>query len=311
MHTTSSEQQESPADQTRQQGTSIIAMSLSSLSSALGISSSDHGSGSHKRKESFRGEVFVSSFDNASVDGSSISSGSVKSNLQEVALSTLLGEPDSATATGSSSGFLSLAVSGSSLSSNQSAPILTLTVSRASEALRELTNGIQQTPEIQREKEKPATPETEKPVNEPPPYRVVLENVEYVTSLPHASSCTDLSTMDEPITKELAKDVFSRRIVPMEIPVANNNASDISTLYGGKHQASVEAAEEFEDESDVIIDVENGQPETATVVAAQVQVSFPWHQRYLGQRSKTELFFISVIGVSSTILIVLLVIVLR
>lgn len=300
--------------------TSRVNMSFSSLSSALGISSlsvSDHNGigGTHKRKESgIHGEVFVSSFDTGSVDGSSISSDGVKSNLQEASLPALLGEHDSATATGSSSGFLSLAVSGSSLSSDRSGPHLAITVSRVSDALRELTEGIQ---EVQKDEDTslPHGGDVNDQVDEPPQQVVLLENVEYVTSLPHASSCTDLSTMDEPITKETAKGIFSRRIVPSEI-VPADNPSDISTLYGGTHLSV-----DYEDDADVDVmekdeetevDIEKGQTETvAMVVAPEVQVSFPCYQRYLGHRSRTEVFFMFVIGISCTVLIVLLVIVFR
>ena len=83
------------------------------------------GARTHKRKESFRGEIFVSSNDGGSSidESSSFSSDGVKSNLQEAGLPGLLGNHESATASGSTSdGFPSLAVSGSSLSSNQSAP---------------------------------------------------------------------------------------------------------------------------------------------------------------------------------------------
>ena len=273
-------------------------MSLSALSSAFSLSSlSDSGSKNHKRKESFRGEIFVSSFE-ASIDGSSISSESAKSIRQEAHLPTLLGGHDSATATGSSSGFPSLAHSGSSLSSNRSGPVLALTVSRASEALRELTDGIQQLGQEN------AVQNFER--LEAPQQVVLLENVEYVSSLPHASSCTDLSTLDEPITKEMAKEVFSRRIVPVELHVSANQSGDISTLYGGKHH-NVDYDDEEDNEEAHDIDVEQGQNEVATTV----EVSFPWYQRYLGQRSRVELFFMFVIGISSSILILLLVVVLK
>jgi len=283
-----------------QERTSAAPMSLSSLSTALGLSSVSDHSGTHKRKESFLGEAFVSTFDAASIDEASMSSeAGTKSNQQEAPLSPL-GEHDSATETGSSSGFLSLVVSGSSLSSNRSGPHLALTVSGASDALRELKNGFQETG--QETGQENAAEGVEQEYTESPPQMVLLENVEYVTSLPHASSCTDLSTLDEPISKEMASDVFSRRKVPKEIPATRKNPSDVSTLCGGKHQAPHSKDGALE------LDVEEGQTQATT--ATEVQVTFPWHQRYLGQRSNIELFFLGVICISTTTLIVLLIIVL-
>ena len=182
-----------------------------------------------------------------------------------------------------------------------------MTISRASEALRELTNGIQVI------EQGDAIQDTEKEkVDEPLQHIVLLENVEFVTSLPHATSCTDLSTMDEPITKEMAKCIFSRRIVPSEIPMtAPDNPSDISTLYGGKHMAGEHELDDELDEDEPEFDIEKGNPETQAATMVEVQVSFPWHQRVLRQRSRTEIFFMLVIGMSSSILVVLLVIVLR
>ncbi len=298
--------------QLRQHTSTDIAMSSlkSALSSVVSISSLSEGSGTHKRKESFRGEIFVSSNDGGSSIGgsSSFSSDGVKSNLQEAGLPGLLGNPESTTASGSTSdGFPSLAVSGSSLSSNQSAPVLALTVSRASEALRELTNGIQV---IGRQGDANGDTEKQK-LNEPLQQIFVLENVEYVASLPHATSCTDLSTMDEPITKEMAGCIFSRRIVPSEIPMTADNPSDISTLYGGKHIAGEHELDDELDEDEPGVDVEKGNTEVQATTITEVQVSFPWHRRVLGQRSRTELFFMIVIGLSTSILVVLLVIVLR
>lgn len=284
---------EQASNQLRQR-TSRAAMSLSSLSSALGLSSPEMSGGgkTHKRKESFRGEAFIPSFD-ASLDGSSISSDGAKSKNQGDPIPALLGEEDSATATGSSSALLSLAVSGSS------------------DAIKELTHGIQTGGQQQQKQgeENALDGDVESQQQEEPQPKIILENVEYVTCLPLASSCTDLSSMDQPITKEMAKSIFSRRIVPAEIPVTAENESDVSTLNGGKHiECDTEGNIEVED-------IEKGKAETTTttttIVKTEVEVDWPWYHRFLERRSQSERFFLGVILVSGTILIVLLVIVLR
>ena len=64
----------------------------------------------------------------------------------------------------------------------------------------------------------------------------MLENVEYVSSLPQASTSytEDLSTIDEPTTKEVAKDVFCFRKAPVEnAPVDGTLSEDPSTHHKG------------------------------------------------------------------------------
>jgi hypothetical protein len=126
--------------------------------------------------------------------------------------------------------------------------------------------------------------------------QVVLENVEYVSSLLQASSFTDndLSTMDEPITKEIAKDVFCRRIGPVE-KIDITLSEDASTRH-------------HDDEG--VFDVETGKTENATAVV-ELQVTFPLWQRVMDRRTKLELFFVSLIVVSSSVLVLLLIVMLK
>lgn len=62
----------------------------------------------------------------------------------------------------------------------------------------------------------------------------MLFNVDYVSAMDIASESYDLSSMDEPISKDMARAVFTRLVVPTEISVNVQNPADVSTLYGGK-----------------------------------------------------------------------------
>jgi hypothetical protein len=133
--------------------------------------------------------------------------------------------------------------------------------------------------------------------------QVVLENIEYFSSLQQASSFTDndLSTMDEPITKEVAKDVFCRREAPVKkLDVALTE--DASTRHIGHKSVEMHDDEE-------VFDVETGRTENATAVM-ESQLTFPLWQRVMDRRTKLELFFMSVIVVSSSVLVLLLIVVL-
>ena len=282
----------------------VPTMSLSALSSALSLSS-DANSGHCKvagDSSHFRGEIFVS-FD----DASSISSDGSKSLRHDMDdehhLRGLLGDGGDTTDTGSSSGFPSLALSNSSLSSRMARARESLAVSSASDDHQDAIAASRDTQVLTGDTRHVFLPPTlpTRSVSQP---QIVLENVEYVCSLKNASSFNDLSTMDEPITKEVAKDVFCKRIVPLEIPV-NEGPSDVSTIYGGKHNNAVE----YEEEDDPVPDVEQGVHATTTSSQA-VEVALPVWRRYLGARSALELFFICLIAVSSTALVVLVIAVL-
>ena len=150
--------------------------------------------------------------------------------------------------------------------------------------------------EIQAENSPPSTPERLVVLRQ-----FVLENVEYVSSLPQASSSytEDLSTIDEPITKEVARDVFCFRIAPVEdVPVDGSPSEDASTRHKGHT-----SAEEQKGESEY--DIENGRS------GNEVLIAFPFCSRVPRRRTKLELFFLSVIVISSSVLVVLLIVVLK
>lgn len=274
-------------------------MSLSALSSALSLSSRSESS-SQKRKKAGESTCDVS------ISGSSLSSEGVKSIPQNGSLPpNLLGNPDSATDTSSSSSFPSLDLNNSSLSQDHH---IFMSMSSTSS----LSFEHQGTPhthfetafheygvEAEEGTSPASTPETPLVTSR----QVVLENIEYFSSLQQASSFTDndLSTMDEPITKEVAKDVFCRREAPVKkLDIALTE--DASTRHSGH-----KSAEKHDDEE--VFDVETGRTENASAVMAS-QLTFPLWQRVMDRRTKLELFFMSVIVVSSSVLVLLLIVVL-
>jgi hypothetical protein len=127
--------------------------------------------------------------------------------------------------------------------------------------------------------------------------RLTLDNVLYLSSFDQASTNCDLSTMDEPISQEVANGIFFRMaILPNVVPLdAQSEVSSICTR-GQKNLTS----ENFHD-------LEAGMaafPKTASsTVAEKITKIF---QEYLEGRSKLELFFLLLICLSGIALIILL-----
>ena len=127
--------------------------------------------------------------------------------------------------------------------------------------------------------------------------RLTLDNVEYVSSFDQASTNCDLSTLDEPISKEDATGIFfPMAIIPKMIPL--DDQSEVSSICTrGKE---IVTTEDFHD-------VETGiaaSPKTApSTVSENIKSTF---QEYLGGRSKLELFFLLLICVAGIAFIVLL-----
>lgn len=286
---------------------SLTTMSLSALSSALSLSSRSSNSSSRKNSNrstdaasssSFRGEICVSSCDGSIADSSlSLSEKFESSRNHEARLpSLLLGNRDS----DASDDTLFLSMSSTSSVSFDELPTdkgigLDLPTPEQSEGLP-----LRQVESPGRQKN----------------YHVVvlenvhvLENVQYVSSLPAVSTSSfyDLSTLDEPITKEVAREVFLRRVVvPSPVDDIRRPSYEVKTCH--------------QDENDDILpleDVETGNaPQmkacaSTQVASRQVQVRFPWWRRFLGEGSRLEVFFMAVIGFSSSALVVLLIVVLR
>lgn len=127
--------------------------------------------------------------------------------------------------------------------------------------------------------------------------RLTLDNVEYVSSFDQASTNCDLSTLDEPISKEAATVIFfPMAIFPKEVPL--DEQSDVSSICTrGKE---IVTTEDFHDVEAGIATLPKPAPSTVSV---QIKSIF---QEYLGGRSKLELFFLLLICISGIALIVLL-----
>jgi len=129
---------------------------------------------------------------------------------------------------------------------------------------------------------------------------MALEHVQYVTSFDVASSSSDLSTVDQQITKEIAADVFIMRVIPVNIPFVDQE--DVSTMYDGT---------QIEDDGEnatkatyTTNDLEMGfQMPTLKFRSKEETISTP---SSIYQRSKLEIGFMVLIVVSTITLVILM-----
>jgi hypothetical protein len=166
-------------------------------------------------------------------------------------------------------------------------------------------------------------------VTEPAPLPIpddianLLINVDYVSKLDSISGIGDLSSVGQRVTKDVAKDVFCQRVVPLEIPV-DPKPEDVSTLYGGKyddnatyddytHVSDKEQAPWVETSDG---DVEQGRrirvgTRARADAGAQTRqgagATSSWFGSYFDGITKLELAFLALAGVSLTALAALLV----
>ena len=137
---------------------------------------------------------------------------------------------------------------------------------------------------------------------------LTLENVQYATSFDVASTEGDLSTVDQPITKAMAADVFSKRIIPISIPAESQD--DVSTLYGGTRHGSESEREGDSFKNNPRVDVELGlHRPTLKFPNKGDDATISTYGSILG-RSKLELYFLGMIALSGVTLIILLAILL-
>lgn len=92
-----------------------------------------------------------------------------------------------------------------------------------------------------------------------------LFNVTYVDSFEEASTASDLSTMQEPITKELAKDVFVSRVVPLEISCVDGQDDAIQVEEMSTMQESVAATPTRVEQVETEFDEDESYMEAVTV----------------------------------------------
>ena len=137
---------------------------------------------------------------------------------------------------------------------------------------------------------------------------LTLENVQYATSFDVASTEGDLSTVDQPITKAMAADVFSKRSIPVSIPAESQE--DVSTLYGGTRHGSESERDghNFKNISRVDVELGHHRP-TVKFPSKGDDATISTFGSILG-RSKLELYFMGTIALSGVTLVILLAILL-
>ena len=137
---------------------------------------------------------------------------------------------------------------------------------------------------------------------------LTLENVQYVTSFDVASTEGDLSTVDQPITKAMAADVFSKRIIPVSIPAESQE--DVSTLCGGTRNGSESEREGDSSKHMSRIDVELGlHIPTLKFPSTGDEATISTYGSIYG-RSRLELYFMGMIALSGVTLVILVAILL-
>lgn len=128
---------------------------------------------------------------------------------------------------------------------------------------------------------------------------LTLDNVEYMSTFDQASTNTDLSTIDEPISKEAAMRVFfCRANVPNLVPV--DMQSEISSICT-KQRLNVTFEESPED-------LEVGAASQVTTTASITQRLAATIRYFLAERSTMETFFLCLILTSSLTLLILLIV---
>ena len=137
---------------------------------------------------------------------------------------------------------------------------------------------------------------------------LTLENVQYVTSFDVASTEGDLSTVDQAITKEMAADVFSKRIIPICIPAECQE--DVSTLCGGTRNGSESMRGDDSIKNLSRIDVELGlHRPTLKFPGKDDEATISTYGSIYG-RSRVELYFMGMIALSGVTLVILVAILL-
>jgi hypothetical protein len=128
---------------------------------------------------------------------------------------------------------------------------------------------------------------------------LTLDNVEYMSTFDQASTDTDLSTIDEPISKEAAMRVFfCRTNIPNLVPV--DMQSEISSICT-KRKLNVTFEESPEDLEVGVV----SQPTTTASINERITTIF---QAFFAERSTMETFFLCLILTSSLTLLILLVV---
>eukprot|EP00542_Grammatophora_oceanica_P016113 CAMPEP_0194044712 /NCGR_PEP_ID=MMETSP0009_2-20130614/16134_1 /TAXON_ID=210454 /ORGANISM="Grammatophora oceanica, Strain CCMP 410" /LENGTH=885 /DNA_ID=CAMNT_0038689305 /DNA_START=139 /DNA_END=2796 /DNA_ORIENTATION=+ len=142
---------------------------------------------------------------------------------------------------------------------------------------------------------------------------IKLENVQYVAAMDEASTINDLSTIDEPISAEVARQVFyfgkhsDETIIPSEISADTDE--DVSTIYGGTEDAK--AGDLEQGRVKVVAPKSFSKPNVLVGVASNTSVSISNSVKsFLHGRSKVELFFLGIILSSGLSLLILLIFVL-
>jgi hypothetical protein len=138
---------------------------------------------------------------------------------------------------------------------------------------------------------------------------LTLENVQYMSSFECASTAEDLSTVDQPISKETAASVFTKRIIPLNIPAGD--MEDVSTLCEGTRND--EASEDSEDDDEQQETIKG--TFTHDIEMGLVMPTLKFHGKgdetistyaSIQERSKLEIFFMIMIATSGVTLVILL-----
>ena len=128
---------------------------------------------------------------------------------------------------------------------------------------------------------------------------LTLDNVEYMSTFDQASTDGDLSTLDEPISKEAAMGVFfGGIIIPKVVPV--DMQSEISSIYT-KRRGKVTFEESPED-------LEVGAVSQVSTIGTFNERITTTCREFLAERSTMETFFLCLILTSSLTLFILLVV---
>lgn len=125
--------------------------------------------------------------------------------------------------------------------------------------------------------------------------RLTLDNVNYVASFDQASTNCDLSTLDEPISKELATGVFFPVAIPTVVPF--DTQSEISSIDARGREVVTSSG---------VRDLEAGVVESHGTGATCSEKIAGIFRAHLAGRSKIELFFLSLIFTSTIALVLLL-----